>query len=259
MKVMEAVLKTAAEGEDTLIASLKAAGADEKRIDAAVALYRIQKGFADVITDADTAIVSKAFGKKPKKDEAADEDEDDMEKSKKSAQTADLSKLDPETRARVEAVFKSNESLASQVGQLTSTVKSLIDNGSQREFVAKAEKQFTHIPGKPEEIGLMLKSAHGVSEQFGKQLEDLLGMVNGLVQKSAMFGTAGTAGGASPGGSAWTKIEQLAASLVMKSDKGAEMTKEQKIEYVTTKTAEGKALYREYLAENPAQRSRHGV
>lgn len=263
-KVLEAVLKTAAEGEDKLIATLKAAGADEKRIDAAVAQFRVQKGFADVVTAEDAELIAQATGVAKKDETDPDEpDDDDMpallkkkaKKTKKSAEP-DLSQLAPETRAQVEAVFKSNEALVGQVESLTGMVKTLVDNGAKSEYVAKAAKEFSHIPGTPDEIGIVLKSAHDASPELGAGIEKLLGMVNGLVRKSALLGSVGSTGGAGAGGSAWERIQTLATGLTMKAgDK--DMTPEQKIAYVTEKTAEGRALYKEYLGENPAQRAKY--
>ena len=65
----------------------------------------------------------------------------------------------------------------------------------------------------------------------------------------------GVAGAQAVGGSALTKIEALASGLTMKSDSGKEMTKEQKFAHVITKTAEGRDLYAQYLAEHPKQRA----
>jgi hypothetical protein len=261
MSVFEAVLKTAAEGEEQLVESLKSAGADQKRIDAAVAAFRVTKGFSDVITPEDAELIAKAA----KGDEDDEDESDDLpafmkgKKSKKTKKSAepDLSALDPATRAQVESVFKSNQDLTAQIGQLTNVVKGLVDSGTKQQYVAKAASEYSHIPGTPDEIGAVLKSAHDASPELGAGIEKLLGMVNGLVQKSAMLGSVGTPGGAGAGGSAWSRIETMAGQLTLKSDSGVEMSKEQKVAHVIAKTAEGRQLYREYLAENPAQRAKH--
>lgn len=273
MKIAKAVIETPAEGEEQLIATLKSAGADEKRIDAAVAAYRIQKGFADVVTAEDMEAVAKAMepvakAKKAKEEDPAEPDEDDdmpaflkKKKAKKSAEleVPSLEALPPEQRAQVEAVFKSNATLMNQVTALTNTVQGLISTNTEKEYVAKAAAQYKHVPGSHAELGQLLKSAH--ENGIGAGIEKLLGTVNELVQKSGLMTTLGSPGGGAgaTGGSAWTRIEQLAGGLTLKSEKGVEMTVAQKVWHVCTKTAEGKALYHQYLLENEAQRSKFFV
>lgn len=263
MDPIKAVISTPAEGEEQFVATLKSAGADENRIAAAVAAFRIQKGFADVLKSEDVEAVLKAGGFKfpPKKKD--DEDMTDEEKAaakkkatKKSGEL-DLAGLAPEAQAQVQAIFKSHEALEAKTGRLEEVVKSLTEATLTREYVAKAAKEYSHIPGTAAELGLVLKSAHESSPELAKGLEKILSAVNGLVQKSALLSPSGVAGGAAPAGSAMQRIETLAHGLTLKADNGKEMSKEQKVTYVCTKTAEGAALYREYLAENPAQRAQY--
>ena len=248
MKTAIAVLSTPAEGEDKLIATLKSAGADDKRIEAETAAYRIKKGFADVLkADAPPAEEMTEEQKKAKK--AAEE---------AAAMEAAESAVPAAKSAEMEAVMKSNADLVAKSAALEAMVKGLIDASKTQEYVSKAEKDFAHVPGSADEIAAVLKSAAAAGPETLKGIETILAQTNEIVSKSAMLQNFGVPG-AGPGshGSAWERIEQLAQQLTMKSDRGVEMTKEQKIAHVTTKTAEGRAAYREYLADHPAQRAKY--
>lgn len=273
MDPLKAVLSTPAEGEEQFVAALKSAGADQARIDASVAIYRIQKGFADKLKTEDHVAIAKSAGlelaaKAKKADDEEDEDEEDDEdmpaflkkkKAKKSAEALALEGVSPEAAAKIEAAFTAKSAevteLTETVKSLSGMVKTLVEKSDTQQYVAKAARDFAHVPGTPDEIGAVLKSAEkaGVGDVIGK----LLGTVNTLVQKSALFGNVGTAGAAGTSGDAWSKIEKLATGLTMKSESGAEMSQAQKISYVMKSTAEGRELYRQYLADNPAQRAKH--
>jgi hypothetical protein len=257
---IKAVVGTQAEGEDLLIAALKTAGADEKRVEACVAAYRIQKGFADVMKPSDFEAIAKAAkGKKAdymmEDEEDADEELKNKKKAKKS-ENVDLSALTPETQAQVQAIFKSHEALEAKSSKLEEIVKTLVDAGQTREFVAKAERDFSHVPGSPSELAAVLKSAHDANPKLAEGLEKILKSVNELVAKSALLGAVGVSGGAAPAGSAMHRLEAMAGQLTQKADNGKPLSKEQRMDRVL-KTAEGAALYREYLAENPTQRAAH--
>lgn len=269
MNPIHAVMSAPAEGEEQFVALMKSAGASEERVEAAVAAYRLQKGFADVLKSEDLAVIAKAAGykKAAKKGEDDEEESDDEEDDKddmpfgkkkkaatKKSAEPDFAQLDAATRAQVQAVFKSNEELTQKSANLEGIVKTLLDERTMGEYVAKA-KEFSHVPGKPEEIAVLMKSAHDSSPELAKGLEKLLQSMNEIVSKSALLGTIGSSGsGGSSGGSAWAKLEAMADGLVMKSSDG-KLSKEQALARVM-KSAEGRVLYAEYLGEHPAQRAK---
>lgn len=267
-----AVLNTPAEGEEQFVASLKSAGADDARLEAAVANYRLQRGYADVVKAEDMDLVAKAaYGKKSKKkgnpfgkdDDDDDDDDEDVKKSKKSAveltlKAAEVAALPDGIRASIELMMKSNQMLADQVKSLSGTVQELADSRDSAVLTAKAQTEFAHIPGMShEQVGAMMKSASkaGVGDDMIKMLKT----INEVSKSSGIFRMAGSAGGGNGGGaSAQAKVEALAESLTLKSADGTPMSKAQKIQHVLEHTSEGKALYHDYLTENPAQRARYG-
>lgn len=271
-EILNALMSTPAEGEAELVETLKSQGVeDQQKIDAAVASFRVQKGLKDLVDPTVMGEVSKAAGAEVAKAVMPNEGKDDKKPDATSGKvdpkakqgqgpvkkSLDLSGLDADSRAQVEAIFKSHASMAekaSQVDELHAMVKSLQDERETKEYVAKAAQSFNHIPMKADDLGLMLKSANGVSAEFAQGFETLLTKMNEVVSKSALFTTTGAAG-VSDGSGAWDKIEQLADGMVRKSSSENPVTKAQAIALVM-KTEEGNRLYQEYLGENPAQRAR---
>lgn len=273
-EVFAALMSTPAEGEDTFLTTLKSQGVtDQEKIDAAVASYRVQKGMKDLVDDETMAAVTKSVGytakavtpnegKDDKKPDATSGEVDPKAKQKNKmgkAAPLDLSTLDEATRAQVDAVFKSHSDLAEKSAEMATVMKSLIsevgdlkDERSEISFVAKAAKDFEHIPMPDKELGLMLKSAHGVSPEFAKGFEGMLGKLDSMVQKSGMLTTAGAVYKAAEGG-AWAKIEALANGMVQKSAEGGNQISFQKAADLVMKSHPD--LYREYLGDNPKQRA----
>lgn len=270
-EVLKALMETPAEGEEAFVATLKSQELTDEKIAAAVASFRVQKGMKDLVDPKLMGEVAKAAGAEVAKatdmKEGVDSKKPDATSGKPDPRakagvgpvkkSIDLSGLNAETRAQVEAVFKSHAAMAekaSQVDELHAMVKSLRDEAEKKEYVAKAAREFSHLPMQSEELGLMLKSAAGVSEDFAKGFETLLGRMDEVVSKSDAFTTMGAAHTMKSGG-AWSKIEQLAEGMVQKSTGDTPLTKAQAIDFVL-KSEEGKRLYAEYMGENPQQRAK---
>ncbi len=274
-EVLAALIGTPAEGETEFLATLKSVGVtDQEKIDAAVAQFRIQKGMKDLVPDNVMAAVAKAAGyegtaKAVTPNEGKDDKEPDATSGKvdpkakqkdKLGKSVDLSNLDPVTKAQVEAIYKSHADMATKSGELEAVVKSLAgevqglkDDKLEVKYVAKAAQDFSHLPMGDQALGLMLKSAHEMSPDFAKGFEQLLGRMDGMIQKSAMLTNMGAVTKASEGG-AWDKLQALANGIVQKSAEGGkEMSNQQALDLVL-KSDTGKQLYREYLGDNPRQR-----
>lgn len=281
-EVLAALIGTPAEGETEFLKSLavlKKAGkfSTQEELDATVAQFRIQKGMKDLVPDSLMAAVAKAAGyegtakavtpnegKDDKQPDATTGKVDPKAKQKdklgKSADPVDLSQLDPVAKAQVEAIFKSHADMATKSTELETVVKSLAgkiqgleDDKLEVHFVAKAAKDYAHLPLGDQALGLMLKSAHDLNPDFAKGFENLLGRMDEMVEKSAMLTNMGAVNKASEGG-AWDKLQSLANGIVQKSAEGGkEMSNSQALDMVL-KSETGKQLYREYLGDNPRQR-----
>ena len=256
MSVVNAVIATPVEGEEQFVATLKSAGADAKRIEAATAMFRLRSGFADVLKPEDIGVLAKAH-KEPNGDEQGDDESDEEYKARKAKKSKNAehqtgidtnfkpvhksADLPPETKAQLEAMFKSNEMLAKQVKDLT-------EQRELTEYTAKAEREFAHVPGSSVELAKTLKAAHDAGPEAEKVILVSLSATNEMAQKSELFQDMGSTGGGLAA-SAHQKIQQLVNNLTMKSADGKEMTAAQKYTYVISETAEGRELYRQYNAE----------
>lgn len=274
-EVLQAILGTPAEGEDKFVATLKSQGmTDEEKINAAVASFRVQKGLKDLVDQETMAAVSKSAGYEPAvkavtPNEGARDDKTDATSGKvdpKAKQkdalgkkdymkkSLDLSRLDDESRQQVEAVFKSHDSMIARTAALEEVVKSMQATAAEKSYVAKAAKDYGHIPVEERKLGLMLKSAHDINPEFAAGFEELLGRMDEMVAKSALLTTMGAVRKANEGG-AWSKIETMAKNMVRKSAEGGNNLSHAQAIDLVLKTEEGAELYREYLGDNPRQRA----
>ena len=248
------VVTIAAEGETEFVATLKSEGASEDRIAAEVAIYRIKKNCADVLPQ-----VEKAH-KEPDGDENQGADESDdaymkrakkcgFEPKKKTAKSADhqeLEVMDP----KVEAMFKS---MNEKMELVEKSNRELTDRNQKLEYITKAEKEFPYAPGSTEENAMLLKSAHDAGPKAEEAMLSNLKRMSEFVQKNqTMMQATGIAGGANGNGDAEAKLQALSKSITMKSEDGSPMTDAQRMVQVL-KTAEGRDLYNQYLAEHPKQ------
>lgn len=256
---LKAVLATPAEGEVEYIATLKSAGADEARIEAATAMYRMRKGFADVLKPEDLGVtVTVKAQTKPDGDDDEEEELPATKRAKKSksqptAKSADAggTELAPELESKLEAVMKTNDGLVKANESLAKQVREIVEKSEDQAYAHQAEREFAHVPGSAQELAKTLKAAHAAGPEVEKTILAQLKMTEEVVAKSALLGDLGSTGGGGPAsGSAYGKIEALAAQLTMKADNGREMTQAQKVTYVTSRTAEGRRLYSEYLTEH---------
>lgn len=231
-KIITALMSTPAEGEEQFIKSL--GDMSEEKLGAAVASYRIQKGMKDLIDNETMANVTKSAGYAV----AVKTEETPKDKTKKSI---DLSSVDPETKAQIEAIYKSHDEMAKKADQLHNIVKMMQEEQQEREFVAKAAKEYSHLPLDEKSLGSMLKTAHNNGKEFAEGFEKLLGRMDEIVSKSQMFGSIGHTAPQTSGGG-WEKMQEVAKS----SEKSVSEV---------LKSKSGEELYMEYLQDNPAQRA----
>lgn len=146
----------------------------------------------------------------------------------------DMSKIPTEVRPALEALWKANE-------QLETDLKKERDEKVLKQYVEKA-KGYANLPVEAESFGLVLKTiAEKAPDQYSA-LEQLLNGLNESMKQSALFKEVGK-GDEGKAGSAWDKIEQAAAALIQKSEG---MTKEQAVAQVLKQNPD---LYTEYLGE----------
>lgn len=260
-ELLKTVLATEAEGESKLIATLKAAKADEDTINAAVASFRLQNGFKDKLSKDVFGEVAKAAGfdiAKAKKDKAEDEDEDEGDenpfggkKKKKTEKSHVPADMPPEMQSIFKAQQDEMEALRKENAETTTLLKTERSERIRKEYVVKCADQYSHVPGmNAEEMATMLQKAYEVSDDFGKQLEKQWADTSEAVQKSAMLVNQGVVATNDGNSGAWAKMQSLAKELVQKTEG---LSEAKALDVVMKENPE---LYQEYLGENPAQTGR---
>jgi hypothetical protein len=173
---------------------------------------------------------------------------------------------DPATRSFYDSVLKSldnakaeGESLRESVKKAEERASDLEDKLLEKEIVAKAEGEFSHI-AKADELVPVLKAAkESMDAEAFEKLSEILKAASAKIETGALFAELGRSADpvikdaiargenfASGGGDAWDQIVEKANAMVLKD--GDELSEEQRIDKFL-KTAEGKRLYADYNAE----------
>ena len=140
----------------------------------------------------------------------------------------------------VEKLWKEHNEVVKKAQELEKILKAEREERKKLEFINKA-KQFKHIPMKPEELGVMLKSLSETNEEMYNKFMKLLTALDNQIEQSGLFKEIGKSEVASA--TAWGKIEAMANELV---EKGVVKTKEQGVKKVLEDHPE---LYEEYRRE----------
>ena len=261
-EMLKSVLATEAEGEAKFVETLK--GADENTISAAVAHYRMQHGFKDLVSKDMFAEVAKANGyelakaAKAKADHEDDDEENEnpfapKDKKKKKDKTTKTAPVVEDLPENVQALFKAQ---SSQIEALEkSSEKDREDLRKERtkrirkEYVHKCEKEYSHVPGmSADEMADMLLKSYAVSKEFGEGVEKQWKQTNEAVAKSNLLVAQGVIATNDGSSGAWAKMNAIAKSMV---DAKPGLSKSAAI---TAAIEANPQLYVDYLEENPAQR-----
>lgn len=155
--------------------------------------------------------------------------------------------------ARTEEIAKAEEDVRKandRTEEIAKTLATERDLRQTKEWIAKAETDLSHYPGKSsEELGNMLKNLHDHDPKVAEEQFESMKIASEAIKKSELFTSAGVAGGGSAiAGSAEEKIERMAQQYVAKGSDG--MTIEQARVAVQDQHPE---LYDDYLNEHPEQ------
>lgn len=212
-------------------------------------LAAIVKSMQDGSSDESVKGKSKKAKGKAQIDDDGEEPGDDPEMESKKALAKSLEAIPAAVRAQLEPILKAQQSQVeaakAQVAQLQAIVKAETDARMEREWLTKAEKHLTHVPGKkPAELAKVLKGLADVSADVAAQQFELLKAASDAVRKSAMLGEIGRSPAAGGEIDAWGEIQALADQLVQKSTSGLSQAE------AIAKAMEMKPeLYDRYMAE----------
>lgn len=153
------------------------------------------------------------------KENGKPEDEDKYPAPAKMAKA--LEGMTPEQQKRVEdAIQKSHDAAQERIAkaeaaaaEVAKALESERNLRLEREFVAKAEKEYPSIPGKSSELGLVLKSLHAKAPEDAEKIETVLKSVEALIAKSALLGEVGRTGEKSTPDDAMSEIAKAADEM----------------------------------------------
>jgi len=94
-------------------------------------------------------------------------------------------------------------------------IEKMENDARRREWIIKTEKEFGHIPGKPDDLAEMLMKFESADKEEAAKLVELLKSIDGQIEQSKYFDEIGTS--ARIEGSPEAKIEALAKEKVEKS------------------------------------------
>lgn len=166
--------------------------------------YAEEAGMKNVLAAMEAAVAMKPGEEYPKPKKAQNgKPEDEKDKYPAPAKMAkELEGMTPEQQKRVEdAIQKSHDAAQERIAKAeekaAEVAKALEDERNlrlEREFVAKAEKEYPSIPGKPSELGLVLKSLYAKAPEDAAKIEAVLKSAEALIAKSSLLGEAGKSG-----------------------------------------------------------------
>ena len=276
-EILKAVLEGEIESEEKLEEIFKAAKVSDKGVAAAKGALRLLEAFKDELPAGIMAKLAKVAGMK------AEDEEDEKpgfmfpDKAKKAEVDEWLEAMPEELRKQftpiedepedqdmdtknlpeeVQAILKAREDELEELKKTNEQIaKDLSDAKDERElasWMAKAEKECSHFPGKSvEEMAKMLKSLNDVNPGMAQAQFESMKAASDALKTSTLLKESGAGGGSVGGGDAWSQIEKLAEGLVEKSD-DLDLTKEKAVNRVL-ESDRGQALYKQYLEENPQQ------
>jgi hypothetical protein len=261
-EVLKAVLEMELDEEAQLAEALEKAEVSPKAQAAARIALRALSGFKDeypkdILDKLGNIAGYPAPKAKAKAEEKPKEEEDyPMPKEKAQAKKAEGEEQEAtEVEKQLADIRKAHEEQISALTKQNEEIRKSLDTEREERrrqtLIAKAKDELSYCPGQSaeEQADLILK-LEKVDKELADQQWAQMKATSEAMQKSEMFREAGASFGSGSEGSAYAKLEKMAAGLVEKST--GDLTSEQAFARVI-KTAEGAKLYSQYLDEHPDQ------
>lgn len=247
-KIIKAVLEAPADGEEALDEMVKKAGIEDEAVPVIKGILRLLTGFKDKLPSETLSTLAKVAGYSEVEVEKEDEETNEGKMN--------LDGLSEELKKQLELVTKSQEEqIKALEAQNEATQKQLDvekDARIKEIWKTKVEKDLSHYPGAS--VDEMVGELHELSKYNEKMAETTFGRMKNAseaLKSSHLFGEVRkSVYKESSSTGAWGQLEKLADGLVEKSE--FNMTKDAAVAKVLN-SEKGKALYREYLAENEGQ------
>jgi len=214
------VIKSADISEEAEVAvkgAMKILSAYSDIIPASKALGLVSKGLG--VAKDETAYPEKRMKQEGEEEEEAEKQEGEEEEEEEEApMLAKSSKLPPEIRAEVKALWKSQKAATVKAEKLAKALATERDTRLRKEFIEKAKKDYRYIPGKSsEELGLLMKSLHVFDSKIADEIGIIFKSVSEVVEKSGLLNEIGS-NIAGSGTSAYSRLDAMAKDKVTKGN-----------------------------------------
>ena len=157
-------------------------------------------------------------GKQEGEEEEEAEEGEEEEEEEEAPMLAKSSKLPPEIRAEVKALWKSQKAATVKAEKLAKALATERDTRLRKEFIEKAKKDYRYIPGKSsEELGLLMKSLHVFDSKIADEIGIIFKSVSEVVEKSGLLNEIGS-NIAGSGTSAYSRLDAMAKDKVTKGN-----------------------------------------
>ena len=242
-EILKTIFETPLDNEEEIREKLQKEELDKNVVDVIIAVLKLLEAYKDSLPPDVLARIATLAGYAygyPPPTEKSEEKKETEEVSKGEDNVIDLESLPENVKPMVERLWKEHEEIVKKAQELEKALKAEQEERKKLEFINKA-KQFKHIPMKPEELGVMLKSLSETNEEMYNKFIQLLTSLDNQIEQSGLFKEIGKSGEGST--TAWGKIEAMATELVQK---GVVKTKEQGVKKVLE---ENPQLYDEYRKE----------
>jgi len=226
---VEIMKSTEAGAEKGLDASEIKKALSEKAMNALKGAMRLVNAFAEEagmknVLAAMEAATKMAPGEEYPKPKAAEKQngkpEDEKDKYPGPAKMAKaLDGMTPEQQKRVEeAIQKSHDAAQERIAKAEKDAEEIKkafeaerDLRLTREFIAKAASDYKAMPGKPEELGVLLKDTHATSGKLGERWEGVVKSASAMLEKSALLGEMGRTGEKDTAAGAAGELDKLSS------------------------------------------------
>lgn len=258
MEILKSVVETPLEDESKLEELFKQQKLSPKAQSAVKGALRILSGFKDELPKDVLSMLANLAGYPSPTgkimDEGKNKDKEVVAKTepvasppaaiRKEDGSINLEAVPEEMRGAIQALWKDQADAIKKSEQLEVVLKEERNVRLKKEYIEKAERDFSHVPGTHEDLGILLKQLHEDNEDSANKVEAVLKAAGEQIAQGALFEQLGSGDPRNAaGGSAWSKIEKMADEVAGKNDG---MTHEQAV----TKVIEtNPRLYDEYEAE----------
>lgn len=189
---------------------------------------------------------------KEEKEEEEEEEEESEKKAAKSKTSSTLSKRDDGTynlegvpenvQEAIENICKQHDAAIEKAERLEEVLKAERGERLRRDFIEKADKEYTNLPGTSEDLGVLIKSLHDLDEAVAQKIEGIFKTVNAQLESGAILEEVGTPA-VEAETTAWGRIEKQASELVSTGDSNSQAAAISKVLEMNPQ------LYQDYLKE----------